>query len=463
MNRPVLLCAALSATSLAAQSWTPVSTTSDPGNVRDGAMAGHLVTADVIQFGGWPALGQTWAYRAQDWVQLTPTTAPPARRENAMADDVARGRLVMFGGLGASGVLGDTWEWDGTDWTLASPATSPPARQGHVMAYDSARQVTVLFGGTTNPNAPFELTDTWEWDGTTWTSVATASAPSESYRSSMCFDPIRNVCVLTGGTSLFGAPDQSTWEYDGVDWTNVTATVGPAPSATPGLGVMGAAMAFDLATGASVLYGGRTPNGTFSTDTFAYDGSAWTIVQSGTPSSRTGMMIAANVPAGNLVVYGGATGNLQTWFRETWEFAGGVQADYLAFGQGCVGSGGVPQLQPLAGSLPRSNSVFTLELTNLPAAAGLCYLAFGFDDQNWNGASLPLGLAGFGMPGCTLYTAIDFGATQGHGGSAVQWLLSIPSGFDGLVFYVQAAVFDPLAGNAAGVTASDAGRATVGS
>ncbi|MHB8878486.1 MAG: hypothetical protein ACYC8T_32720, partial [Myxococcaceae bacterium] len=39
-----------------------------------------------------------------------------------------------------------------------------PARYGHALAYDAARQRVVLFGGLDSAY----LTDTWEWDGTTW-------------------------------------------------------------------------------------------------------------------------------------------------------------------------------------------------------------------------------------------------------------------------------------------------------
>lgn len=66
-----------------------------------------------------------------------------------MAYDSLRGRVVLFGGAITNGALGDTWEWDGTDWTQM--ATSGPSRRyGHALAYDSRRQRVVLFGGQTN-------------------------------------------------------------------------------------------------------------------------------------------------------------------------------------------------------------------------------------------------------------------------------------------------------------------------
>ena len=109
-----------------------------------------------------------------------------------MATDLGRSVVVMFGGQGA-GVMSDTWEWNGVYWESTAPVTSPSARVGHVMAYDSARSVTVLFGGSPNPILPPVANDTWEWNGTTWTQVATATAPSEAVYSSMCYDSQRGV------------------------------------------------------------------------------------------------------------------------------------------------------------------------------------------------------------------------------------------------------------------------------
>jgi len=52
-----------------------------------------------------------------------------------------------------------------TSWTQHFPATSPPARDGATMAYDPATANIVLFGGYGGSY----LSDTWTWNGTTWT------------------------------------------------------------------------------------------------------------------------------------------------------------------------------------------------------------------------------------------------------------------------------------------------------
>jgi len=78
-----------------------------------------------------------------------------------MAYDSARGVTVLFGGWDGDNRTSDTWEWDGSDWTSIS-TTGPSARIYLPMAYDSARGVTVLFGGSGDPGY---LGDTWEYSG----------------------------------------------------------------------------------------------------------------------------------------------------------------------------------------------------------------------------------------------------------------------------------------------------------
>src|SRR5690606_19962332 len=111
---------------------------------------------------------------------------------------------VLFGGnAGDLGFpLADTWEWDGNQWTLHIPETSPPARSFAGMVYDGARKRVVLFGGRSSGQTVEFLDDTWEWDGTTWTELATTTKPPARTAHVMGYDPKRNVIVVAGGIGL---------------------------------------------------------------------------------------------------------------------------------------------------------------------------------------------------------------------------------------------------------------------
>src|SRR5260370_28825072 len=98
-----------------------------------------------------------------------------------IAADPARHQVVLFGG-GADFTkpTSDTWTWDGSSWTRRHPSSSPPARSYPSMAYDAARHTVVIFGGMTavnGPSTPSNLNDTWLWNCTTLKEAHSAVVP----------------------------------------------------------------------------------------------------------------------------------------------------------------------------------------------------------------------------------------------------------------------------------------------
>jgi hypothetical protein len=238
--------------------WWPVS--SSGAYAREWhAIAYDSWRGQSVVFGGYGSgylYGDTWAWNGSAWTELS-ATGPSGRESHAMAFDSARGQIVLFGGgnvvNNAANILGDTWEWNGSTWTQVA-STGPSPREGHAMAFDSARGKTVLFGGA-NGN---EYGDTWEWDGSTWALVST-TGPAARLWHGMAYDSARRRTVLFGGqnSSTFGLGD--TWEWDGTNWTQI-ANVGPERSG-PGL-------AFDSAHSQTVMFGGLMGN--FLNDTWLY-------------------------------------------------------------------------------------------------------------------------------------------------------------------------------------------------
>jgi hypothetical protein len=86
--------------------------------------------------------------------------------------------VYLFGGQdGPTGAaLGDTWMYDGTGWTLVATA-GPPPRFRHAMA--ALRGRLVVFGGM---SASGPLGDTWTFDGNSWTQVGgTGPSPRQGH------------------------------------------------------------------------------------------------------------------------------------------------------------------------------------------------------------------------------------------------------------------------------------------
>ncbi|MBL8876933.1 MAG: immunoglobulin domain-containing protein [Phycisphaerae bacterium] len=245
------------------------------------------------------------------WQQVA-STGPGARRSPSIAYDSARNRLVLFGGTTATETKSDTWEWDGSTWSLRSTA-GPGARNGHALAYDALHGRTLLFGGYNASGVP--QADTWSWDGTTWTRVAT-TGPTARFYANMSYDSVRQEVILFGGLQQdYGLPTD-TWAWSGSFWTKI-ATTGPS-------GRYAGAMAFDAVRQRMVLFGGFNVASINFSDTWEWDGAAWSMRASGTPTARTGASLAFDPGRGRIIMFGG---RLQvedeiSWSSRTWEWDG---------------------------------------------------------------------------------------------------------------------------------------------
>ncbi len=237
----------------------------------------------------------------------------PALVGTMMAADPARRQVVLFGGgadMGRS--TSETWTWDGSSWSRRHPSSSPPPRSYASMTYDAVRQEVVIFGGITSgkgPSAPCCLNDTWVWNGTTWKEAHSTVVPPATNGAAMAYDPSLGLTVLLDGGF--------TWTWDGTEWSK-------GPPAPPKVASGG--MAFDPANGSLVLVAfsqatkqpqtGQSP----PIATWRFDGRAWT-EQAGvdipTPTdTRTAWwptLLAEDPLSGSLM---GVDGLGRTWSRD---------------------------------------------------------------------------------------------------------------------------------------------------
>ena len=245
------------------------------------------------------------------WQQVA-STGPGARRSPSIAYDSARNRLVLFGGSAAGGILSDTWEWDGSTWSLRSTA-GPGPRNGHAMAYDALHSRTLLFGGSNASGVP--QGDTWSWNGTSWTRVAT-TGPTARHYPNMAYDSVRQEVVLFGGHQTNFALPTDTWAWNGTAWEKIAMTGPP--------GRYAGAMTFDPVRQRIVLFGGFDIASVNFSDTWEWDGAAWSLRASLVPTARTGASLAFDPGRGRVIMFGG---RLQvedeiTWSSRTWEWDG---------------------------------------------------------------------------------------------------------------------------------------------
>lgn len=285
------------------------------------ARSGHAMVYDSVRsktvlFGGnarSALLGDTWEYDGSTWV-FRGASAPGRRSGHAMAYDSARGNTLLFGGFYGSFSLGDTWEWNGASWNPRF-VTGPPRREGHAMVFDSSRSRVVVFGGrSVTPNIQY-LNDLWEWDGESWSQViTTGTLPPPRAGHAMAYDTRRNRLVIFGGNN--GANLGDTWEWDGTTWTQ-RAVGGSAPAPRTFH-----SMVFDSARGYAVLFGGTTGGYPQFGDTWAWNGSSWTLLSGGStdPSLlRQEHAMVYDTHRTRIVMFGGFGGLIST---ATWEWNG---------------------------------------------------------------------------------------------------------------------------------------------
>lgn len=217
--------------------------------------------------------------------------------------------------------------------TTACPA-SPAARAADALSYDQATGEVMLFGGL---GAGFtNLNDTWAWSGSTWSQVADATdpgctvacvgSPPARSASMMAYDAASNQLILFGGQG--GTYLNDTWAWNGTTWTQVadgtdpgcTDTCAGSPSARTG-----AVMAYDPSIGKLVLFGGITG----TNDTWTWNGTAWaqvadatdsgcTTACTGSPPASVAASMAYDLAANQLILFGGGDYN----GNATWSFDG---------------------------------------------------------------------------------------------------------------------------------------------
>jgi len=237
----------------------------------------------------------TWFFADGRWTQLAPSgPLPAARSAMAMAYDAGRDGTVMYGGADDSGSMSDTWEWNGSAWTSV-PVTGPGARLLGSMVYDRARQVCVLFGGSDG--------NTWIYDGIQWTRAAT-TGPGTRFAHQMTYDDRRERTILFGGTPDAIVALGDTWEWNGSMWMRVQIS---GPQAR-----FAGSLSYDSVRQRCVLFGGvgRDPGGVpvqFS-DTWEWDGTTWTQLAINGPFPRLSHATTYDRVRGEIVLFGGTNG-----------------------------------------------------------------------------------------------------------------------------------------------------------
>jgi hypothetical protein len=183
--------------------------------------------------------------------------------------------------------MGDAWLWDGDGWELLCATGACPPGRRFLGGMAGNGTTAILYGGFDFDEGALS-TDTWLYDGTTWTQtcgdgVPVACGPGPIGATSITWDGANYVMV--GGVPDFedGAPPlDDTWVFDGTRWIAACGTPGTpscgfepralaafAGASGPGVGSRAALMA-----GGGDLFTGDATQ-TMYTDAWEWDGASW--------------------------------------------------------------------------------------------------------------------------------------------------------------------------------------------
>jgi len=120
--------------------------------------------------------------------------------------------VVLFGGIDGTEVLGDTWEWNGTNWTTFDGGVGPSPRTGAAIA--SFGDKVVLWGGSDGLGP---LNDMWGWDGATWTEIT--SAPGLNWLPGSFMAGFEGSLFAYQVSTGAGETSGNLLEFDGTEWS----------------------------------------------------------------------------------------------------------------------------------------------------------------------------------------------------------------------------------------------------
>jgi MYXO-CTERM domain-containing protein len=312
-----------------AQTWTDRTSMGDKPAARMApAMAYDDTRKRVVLFGGvnmpnWDNQNDMWEWdtTAGGWTKVrtgAEAGMPAIRSYSSMVYDHAHARLLMLAGLapyndpdlGNRGFLpcNEVWEIDPEALTFRDRSVAyqgPSARWYHSVAYSPTTGKSYVFGGVDTSGKSRELSDLWEWDGSTWRLVVTDTKPEGRHDAGLAYDPVLHSLILFGGTTFDGSQlTTDTWEWNETTrkWSRHTTNNNPGWRS-------GHAMVSDTKHNKVLLFGGFTRAALAMTEVWEWDGATltWTS-RTPPPSTRTPArhnypVVSFDEPRGKLMLF----------------------------------------------------------------------------------------------------------------------------------------------------------------
>ena len=202
-------------------------------------------------------LTDIWEWDGARWHEIE--HAPLVRPQHAaMLYDPRRGRVVMFGPTYQSRQL---WEWDGRTWTAID--NGAPEALGMEFSVSAAGELILLARGPFPE--PLPPTRIWAWTGATW--QQREAGPAMANLQASTSTPDGTIYFYQSWERGLTEPVMHKRDVSGL-WTQLPIAVNPGIRYTE-------AAAWDSSRQRMVIYGGTTRDNQYLSDTWEFDGRAW--------------------------------------------------------------------------------------------------------------------------------------------------------------------------------------------
>lgn len=272
----------------------------------------------------------------------SPTAAPRGLSNPGAAWDPASGLVLAFGGDTPRGASNESWGWDGATWRLVDDGSgvAPTPRDDAQLVADPERRVVVLQGGRTDAGGRRVVhSDTWEWDGAAWHERipdGSPASPPPRLHPVAGWDPASRRVLYAGGVLESEVNATDTWAWDGNAWTQLADTL-------PDPGDPSCRMAWDPTAGAPVILAldldaPADDPGMYATGLWRWSGAGWEAYATDGPPISPVQPIAT-MPDGLLLADGGGLLDsfaTWTWDGETWHQPAAAAAPPARNGQSLV-------------------------------------------------------------------------------------------------------------------------------
>ncbi|MGY5853067.1 MAG: kelch repeat-containing protein [Candidatus Thorarchaeota archaeon] len=173
----------------------------------------------------------TWTFNvtANTWTEVTTISEPDPLKWPAMTYDSVNQRCIVFGGQIGDNAMDRTWLYNAQTrtWQNINPDDAPSARINTALAFDPRCEVTILYGGMDTEGPQYGDTWVYRYDNNTWLDMS-ENDPHCSVTTTTESSTTTSIVVTTNSSSVTTTSPTSTITSSSTITTTTTPILPPS-------------------------------------------------------------------------------------------------------------------------------------------------------------------------------------------------------------------------------------------